>query len=46
MQRERTCTGGLEIRGRYLGLAALAVVILAAAGLIIPLTVLSGSADV
>jgi len=43
MQRERTYTGWLGIRGRYLALAALAVIVLAAAGITIPLTVLSGS---
>lgn len=41
MQRERTCTGWLGIRGRYLALAALAVMVLTAAGITIPLTVLS-----
>lgn len=40
MQGERTHTGWLGIRGRYL---ALAVIILVAAGISVPLTVLSGS---
>jgi hypothetical protein len=42
LQDERTRTGRLEIRGRYLALGALAVIILAAAGITVPLTVLSG----
>lgn len=43
MQREWTRTGRLSGAGRYLALAALAVIALAAAGITIPLTVLSGS---
>jgi hypothetical protein len=43
MQREWTRTGRLGSAGRYLALAALAVIVLAAAGIAIPLTVLSGS---
>jgi hypothetical protein len=42
MQREQTRTGRPGIRGRYLALAALAVIVLVAAGITIPLTVLSG----
>ena len=42
MQRERTRTGRTGIAGRYVALAALAVIVLAAAGITIPLTVLSG----
>src|ERR1035437_10025765 len=41
MQRLRTYTGRLGIKGRYLALAA--VIVLVAAGITIPLTVLSGS---
>jgi hypothetical protein len=42
MQRERTRTGRLGIKGRYLALAASAMIVLAAAGITIPLAVLSG----
>jgi hypothetical protein len=42
MQRERTRTGRAGSTGRYVALAALAVIVLAAAGITIPLTVLSG----
>ena len=45
MQPERTRTGRLGITGRYLGLAALVVIVLAAAAVIIPLAVLSGRAS-
>nr|MDQ2815883.1 hypothetical protein [Actinomycetota bacterium] len=41
MQRLRTYTGRLNIKGRYLALAA--AIVLVAAGITIPLTVLSGS---
>jgi hypothetical protein len=43
MQREPNHTGRPGSRGRYLGVAALAVIVLAAAGVIISLTVLSVS---
>jgi hypothetical protein len=43
MERERTRTGRLGIRGRYLALAVPAVIVLVAAGIIIPLAALSGS---
>jgi hypothetical protein len=43
MERSRTYTGRLGIRGRYLALAAVTVIVLVAAGITIPLTVLSGS---
>ncbi len=42
MQRSRTYTGRLGTRGRYLALAAVAVIVLVAAGITISLTALSG----
>jgi hypothetical protein len=42
MLRERTRTDRPGTKGRYLRLAALAVIVLAAAGVTIPLTILSG----
>jgi hypothetical protein len=42
MQREQTRTVRLGIKGRYLALAASAMIVLAVAGITLPLTVLSG----
>jgi hypothetical protein len=43
MQRSQTYTARPSIRGRYLALAAVTVIVLVAAGITIPLAVLSGS---